>query len=248
MILVLENEVDLDERYLVDEITRYLPEHGVYDYARQGGQPDLSAVDGVIVGGSTAGVYEADQHGWMREQKRLIRELVDNGVPTLGICFGHQIINDALGGDVEYTGVRRANLVNADLGDDPLFDGVSDVVPVLHSDRVTETGEDMEVVGSADYYDAFATRHRDAPVWTVQYHPEFTPRVKHLGNGWTDNDLSFDRSNATRTLRNFSTLATRHSRRRDGNRDARRDSVPSSPDFRHEDVTGGFEGVASRTD
>jgi len=248
MILVLENEVDPEERYLVDEITRYLPEHDVYDYARRGGQPDLSAVDGVVAGGSTAGVYEADEHGWMREQKRLIRRLVDNGVPTLGICFGHQIVNDALGGEVEYTGVRRANLVNADLGDDPLFDGVTGVVPVLHSDRVTETGDGMEVVGTADYYDAFATRHRDAPVWTVQYHPEFTPRVKHLGNGWTDNSLSFRDSTATRTLRNFSALATRHSRRRDRTRDLSRGNVSSSPDIGHEDPAGGFEGVVSRTD
>jgi GMP synthase (glutamine-hydrolysing) len=207
MILVLENEVDLDERYLVDEITRYLPEHEVYDYAREGGNPDLAGVEGVIVGGSTAGVYEADDHGWMRDQKRLVRELVDRRVPTLGVCFGHQMVNAALGGSVEHTGKRRAHLVRADLGDDPLFDGVSDIVPVLHSDRVTEMGDRMRVIGTADYYDAFATRHRDAPVWTVQYHPEFTPRVKHLGNGWTDNHLSFDDSTATRTLRNFARLA-----------------------------------------
>jgi GMP synthase (glutamine-hydrolysing) len=212
MILVLENEVDLEERYLVDEMTRYLPRSEVYDYAREGGQPDLSEVDGVVVGGSTAGVYEEDENRWMREQKELIRELVERRVPVLGICFGHQIVNDALGGTVEYSGVRRAELVSANLGDDPLFDGVSDVVPVLHSDFVTETGEGMEVVGTAEYYDSFATRHRDAPVWTVQYHPEFTPNVKHLGNGWSENHLSFGDSTATRTLENFYALAKRESR------------------------------------
>jgi len=230
MILVLENEVDLEERYLVGEMTRYLPDADVYDYAREGGQPDLSAVDGVVVGGSTAGVYEEGEHAWMREQKELIRELVARDVPTLGICFGHQIVNDALGGSVEYSGVRRANLVRAELGDDPLFDGVSGVVPVLHSDRVDETGDGMEVIGRADYYDAFATRHSDAPVWTVQYHPEFTPDVKHLGNGWTDNELSFEDSTATRTLRNFYRLAKRESRNRSRNHE---------PELR---------GVASRTD
>lgn len=209
MILVLENEVDLEERYLVDEMRRHLPEAEVYDYTREGGQPDLGGVDGVVVGGSTAGVYEEQQHGWISEQKELVRELVERRVPTLGICFGHQIVNDALGGRVEHTGERRANLVRAELGDDPLFDGVNDVVPVLHSDRVTETGDGMEVLGSTEYYDAFATRHRDAPVWTAQYHPEFTPNVKHLGNGWEDNHLSFDDSTATRTLKNFYELAKR---------------------------------------
>ncbi len=207
MILVLENEVDLEQRYLVGEMRRHLPEAEVYDYAQVGGQPDLSGVDGVVLGGSTAGVYEDDEHAWIREQKDLVCELVERGVPTLGVCFGHQIVNDALGGTVENTGERRANLVRADLRDDPLFDGVGDVVPVLHSDRVTETGDRMEVIGEAEYYDAFATRHRDAPVWTVQYHPEFTPNVKHLGNGWTENDLSFAGSTATRTLENFYALA-----------------------------------------
>lgn len=230
MILVLENEVDLEERYLVEEITRHLPESEVYDYAREGGQPDLCAFDGVVVGGSTAGVYEQDDHPWMKEQKKLIRELVERRVPTLGICFGHQIINDALGGSVEHSGERRAELVRADLREDPLFDGVSDTVPVLHSDFVTETGEGMEVVGRSGYYDAFATRHREAPVWTVQYHPEFTPRVEHLGNGWEENDLSFAESTATRTLRNFYALANRESRKRETGAGA------------------GVEGVASRTD
>lgn len=207
MILVLENEVDEEERYLVDEITRYLPEYEVYDYAWNGGNPELGDVDGVVIGGSTAGVYEEDEQAWIREQKEFVRKLLEQRIPTLGICFGHQIVNEALGGTVEYTGVRRANLVEAELGDDPLFDGVSPVVPVLHSDKVTRTGDRMETVASVGYYENFATRHRDAPVWTVQYHPEFTPRVKHHGNGWTENTLSFEESTATRTLSNFYSLA-----------------------------------------
>lgn len=207
MILVLENEVNLEKRYLVDEMRRHLPESEVYDYAREGGQPDLSEVDGVVLGGSTAGVYEDEKYRWIEEQKDLVRGLVERRVPTLGICFGHQIVNDALGGSVEHTGERHANLVRAELGDDALFDGVNEVVPVLHSDRVTETGEGMEVIGEAEYYDAFATLHGDAPVWTVQYHPEFTPEVKHLGDGWKEKELSFTESTATRTLENFYALA-----------------------------------------
>lgn len=210
MILVLENEVDLSERYLVDEIVRYLPEYEVYDYAQKGTkrQPDISNYDGVIVGGSTAGVYEEDEYPWMSQQKELIRELVEKEIPTLGICFGHQIINSALGGKVVNSGKRRAHLVRAELTDDDLFEGVEPVVPILHSDIVTRKGKRMEVIGKTDYYPYFATRHRDAPVWTVQYHPEFTPRVKHLGGGWEENELSFEDSTATNTLRNFYSIST----------------------------------------
>ncbi len=212
MMLVLENEVDLSYRYLVDEITRYLPEHEVYDYAREGRAPDadLSGVDGVVVGGSTAGVYERDEHPWMRDQIEFIQEAVDAEVPILGICFGHQIVNHALGGEVEHSGRRHAELVEADLGDDPLFTGVEDVVPVLHGDKVVEAGDEMEVIASADYYERFATRHRRRPVWTVQYHPEFTRRVEDQGEGWTRNHLSFDDSTATKTIENFARLAREH--------------------------------------
>lgn len=208
MILVLENEVDLDNRYLVDEITSYLPESRVYDFTEHHTPPSLDGVDGVIVGGSTAGVYEDDQYLWMEEQKDFIRGLVEERVPTLGICFGHQIINSALGGSVEHSGSRKAHLVRAEFGDDPLFEGVEPVVPVLHSDVVTETGRGLEVIATSGYYDNFATRHRSAPLWTVQFHPEFTPRVKDQGKGWEDNHLSFDDSTATRTLENFYRLAT----------------------------------------
>ncbi len=214
MILVLENEVSPENRYLVDEITHYLPESRIHDFALGDKEPEIDDISGVIVGGSTAGVYEENQYEWMEKQKELIHKLVDKKIPTLGICFGHQIINSALGGEVEYTGKRRANLVEANLGDDPLFNDVETVVPVLHSDKVTSPGEDLEIIASSKYYEYFATRHREAPLWTVQYHPEFTPRVKHLGDGWEDNDHSFHESNAQRTITNFYRLTVKHTTNR----------------------------------
>ncbi|MFB6282673.1 MAG: type 1 glutamine amidotransferase [Halobacteria archaeon] len=207
MILVIENEVDLEYRYLVDEIRRFLPESRVYDYAQKGGHPKVTDVDGVIIGGSTAGVYENDKYDWIEEEKALIRELAERDIPTLGICFGHQIVNSAFGGEVVDTGTRKAYLVNADFETDPIHSDVKPIVPVLHSDRVTERGEDLEVIGQSGYYNNFATKHEDAPLWSVQYHPEFTKRVEHKGDGWTRNELSFDDSNSPKTIKNFAEFA-----------------------------------------
>jgi len=209
MLLVLENEVDPDSRYFVPEIVRYLSEYEVYTYADEGGQPSLAGVDGVVISGSTAGVYDREDYPWMAEQADLVRELVEREIPTLGICFGHQIVNHALGGRVEHRGPTH-RLVRADLADDPVFEGVGDVIPMAHGDHVVERGDGMERIGSADYYPNLATRHRDAPVWTVQYHPEFTDRL--LGRvredfGWTETDLSFSDVRAEATLRNFERLA-----------------------------------------
>lgn len=209
MLLVLENEVDPDSRYFVPEIVRYLSEYEVYTYADEGGQPSLAGVDGVVISGSTAGVYDREDYPWMAEQADLVRELVEREIPTLGICFGHQIVNHALGGRVEHRGPTH-RLVRADLADDPVFEGVGDVIPMVHGDHVVERGDGMERIGSADYYPNLATRHRDAPVWTVQYHPEFTDRL--LGRvredfGWTETDLSFSDVRVEETLRNFDRLA-----------------------------------------
>ncbi|GAA0721311.1 type 1 glutamine amidotransferase [Halorubrum trapanicum] len=205
MILVLNNAVD--GGYMTDEIVRFLPDARAYHYPHEDGDPSLEDVGGVVIGGSEVGVYDEPDQPWITAQKRFARRLVEEGVPTLGICFGHQILNAALGGDVVDSGTSRLRLHDADLdADEPLFEGVEPSVPVLHSDVVTELGDGMEVIGRADYYEYFATRHRDRPVWSVQYHPEFTPRIADEYDGWEAADSSFEDSTATRTLANFADL------------------------------------------
>lgn len=211
MILVLENEVDPQYRYFGEALVSHLPDEDVtvYDYPAQGGKPSLDGVDAVIIGGSTAGVYEAGDHPWMDEEKEFVRELVNKRIPTYGICFGHQLINEALGGRVEHRGTHK-QLEKINLENDPLFDGVNGVIPTVHGDFVVERGEGMEPLAKAEYYENFGTRHRDAPVWTTQSHPEFTdellPSVRD-DFGWDDNEHSFDEVNAVKMLANFCSLA-----------------------------------------
>jgi GMP synthase (glutamine-hydrolysing) len=205
MLLVLENEVDPDYRYFVRAMESFLPEHEVYDYVAADEPPSLSNVDSVIVAGSTAGVYERDEYPWMDDEAALVRELVERGVPTLGVCFGHQLVNHALGGRVEHRGLTN-ELVRADLADDPLFDSVSPVVPAVHGDHVVEPGDGMEPIGATEYNMYFATRHRDVPLWTTQFHPEFTDELSPKITddfGWEKNELSFADVNGHRVFENF---------------------------------------------
>lgn len=209
MLLVLENEVDTDVRYFVEEMTRHLPEHRVYDYVSEGSRPRIDDVDGVIVAGSTAGVYEADDHPWMADEREFVRDLVSASVPTLGVCFGHQLVNDALGGAVEHGGLTN-ELVEVELDEDPLFEGVSSVLPAVHGDHVVETGERLEVIARAPHNEIFATRHRDAPVWTVQFHPEFVEALRGpitADFGWTENEHEFEDVTGERVFSNFARLA-----------------------------------------
>lgn len=198
---VVHNEGDPDRTFHCEALASQFPAAREVDFPT-GERPDLDDVDGVVLSGSTAGVYERDERPWIADQERLVRELVDREIPTLGVCFGHQIANAALGGTVE-TADETVRPVEADLDPDPLFEGVSPPVPVSHGDIVTEPGVDMDVIGSADYYRAFATRHRDAPLWTVQFHPEYTADLRERLVSAFDWTGSFDDVDATRVCENF---------------------------------------------
>lgn len=209
MLLVCDTEVDPDTYgYLPRALRELLPAHEHHHYPSRGESPSLDGVDAVVITGSTAGVYEADDRPWIHDATDLVRRLVDAEIPTLGVCFGHQLVNDALGGRVEHRGLT-GRLVDADLADDPLFDAVNPTFPMVHGDHVTDLGDGMESIASADYYPHLASRHTDAPVWTTQYHPEFTADVLSRVErdfGWVGS-RDFSDVTAARTVANFRRLA-----------------------------------------
>jgi GMP synthase (glutamine-hydrolysing) len=208
MILVLDDEVQPDYRYLAPEIARLLPDSDYHVYADDTDIPPLGEYDGVVVSGSTASVYD-DDHPWIREQCDVVEECVERGVPLLGVCFGHQLVNWALGGDV-VNDTRRATFVEMEtLEEDEVLEGIGPVVPVLHADLVTERGEGMVATARTDYSENFCTRHESAPVWTVQFHPEFTERVADRPSDWDDGDHSFAECNAHEVLTNFARACER---------------------------------------
>ena len=203
MILVLDDEVQPDYRYLGPEIARFLPESDYQVFVDDTVVSDIDTYDGVVISGSTASVYD-DCYPWLDDQIRLIKACIEREIPLLGICFGHQLINAALGGTVEKDR-RRATFVELTDRDteDAILDGVKPIVPVLHSDLVTSLGKNMCSTAATAYNDYFCTRHTDAPVWSVQFHPEFTERVKDQPNDWSSGDHSFSECNSNRIFDNF---------------------------------------------
>ncbi|MFC5278564.1 type 1 glutamine amidotransferase [Halorubrum rubrum] len=206
-LFVVRNEPNPDREYHCDALASWFPDATEVDFVA-GERVPIEEAEGVVLTGSTAGVYEAEDRPWIAEEEKFVRELVERRIPTLGVCFGHQVVNSALGGTVERVDTTHA-LVESDLGHDPLFDGVAPVVVALHGDAVTELGDGLEVIASADHARIFGTRHRTAPLWTVQFHPEIDAEhreaIREAGD-WDEREFSFADVTPGRVFENFKRL------------------------------------------
>ncbi len=136
--------------------------------------PPPATLAGVIVTGSPASVTDASP--WMRRAGEWLREAVLGGTPVLGICFGHQLLAQALGGRVEANprgreiGSVRATL----LGPDPLFEASAQpfLVNMTHVDSVVEVPAGARVLVQTELEPNAAIRFASR-TWGVQFHPEF---------------------------------------------------------------------------
>jgi len=122
--------------------------------------------DGWIITGSKHGAYE--DHAWIPPLEKLIREIHAEGQPMAGICFGHQIIAQALGGKVEkFNGGWAVGRTTYD------WQGKEISLNAWHQDQVVELPEGAEIVGSNAHCKAAMLAYGDT-IWTVQPHPEFS--------------------------------------------------------------------------
>jgi GMP synthase (glutamine-hydrolysing) len=163
-------------------IARRIREHGVYCEI-QPCQAPIEAIRawrprGIVLSGGPSSVLDADA-------PFAHRELLDLGVPVLGICYGLQWMCQQLGGVVEKAEDReygRAQLKLERRGD-PLFAGLDDrserTVWMSHGDRVLRLPDGFELLASSDHSPFAAVRHREKPLYGIQFHPE----VVHTDGG-----------------------------------------------------------------
>lgn len=129
---------------------------------------------GIILSGGPSSVYEDGA-------PRCDPELFKLGVPVLGICYGMQLACDALGGEVANTTKReygRASCTVSKQGQQPgaLFADMPSEVEVWmsHGDQISSVAEAFETLASTPTCPHAAIRHRELPVFGIQFHPEVT--------------------------------------------------------------------------
>ena len=149
------------------EIPADLVEFDVVD----GDLPESTEFDGVVVTGSRSSVYWDE--AWIPPLVDYVAEAAAAGVPVLGVCYGHQVLAEALGGrvagmdgfEIGYNEIRRVR-------DDPLFEGIGESFTAFttHGDAVVELPPSATLLAENDRgVHAF----RDGHCWGVQFHPEY---------------------------------------------------------------------------
>lgn len=132
--------------------------------------PAVEAFDGYLITGSRHGVY--DDLPWMRDLRAFLLRAREARKPVFGICFGHQIMAAAYGGEVRKSGRGWAVGVR-EYHYDPVAGLADGGALCFHQDQVESVPEGARVVGG-DAHCPIGALLYDFPAMSVQYHPEFT--------------------------------------------------------------------------
>ncbi|TYO61841.1 type 1 glutamine amidotransferase [Bradyrhizobium hipponense] len=135
--------------------------------------PDPRGLEAILITGAAAGVY--DGLDWIEPLEDFVRKAYANKTPMVGVCFGHQLIAQALGSTVRQSeqgwGIGRH--VYRVLPDNGVVDGEQLAIAASHQDQVIEAPNDALTILSSDFTPQAGLLYANGATLTVQPHPEF---------------------------------------------------------------------------
>ncbi len=171
-------------------------------------------------------VWEVAEHPWLVAEKAAIREaVIDRGMPYLGLCLGHQLLADALGGEVASASTPEIGILEVDLTESgrrsKLFSGLPETCRCLqwHSAEVTREPTGAEVLASSPACRVQAMAIGDR-VFGIQYHVELTAVTVGEWGELPAYRTALEKALGPGALDDMKTAAARHMT--DFHRDARR--------------------------
>ena len=129
----------------------------------------------IILSGGPSSVYEAGS-------PQLDKEILELGVPILGICYGFQVLAQALGGKVDQTGKREYGATDLEVSSSGILLNDQPNVQVCwmsHGDQVVAAPAGFDVLASTSTTPVAAFESIEKRIFGVQWHPE----VKHSPEG-----------------------------------------------------------------
>jgi len=153
----------------------------IIDVRRGDHLPELKDVSGIVITGSSSMVTDHEQ--WSELTAVWLKNAVQNHIPVLAICYGHQLLAHALGGEVadNPAGVEVGTVdttLTSDSQDDVLLRGLSSPLKVQASHKQSVKQLPVHAVRLAssamDKNHAFRV---GANAWGLQFHPEFDAEI-----------------------------------------------------------------------
>lgn len=138
----------------------------------------LRECDGWLCSPSRLSVY--DDEPWIADVEEFMRAAIAEETPFVGICFGHQLLAQALGGKVEKSprgwgvGVQHYDVIEPLDAMDPPLDRFALIAS--HQDQVVDIPADARVIATSEFCPVAALAVGER-MWTVQAHPEFIPSL-----------------------------------------------------------------------
>jgi GMP synthase (glutamine-hydrolysing) len=143
--------------------------------------PGPENLAGIVITGSPAMV--SSRLDWSERTAAWLYEAVQTGIPVLGVCYGHQLLANALGGRAGPNPAgRQIGTVITQIIDNNVKDNLLGYLPTSfaaqasHSEVVLELPPGAQRLATSPLDDNFSIRYADN-VWGVQFHPEFSAPV-----------------------------------------------------------------------
>lgn len=140
----------------------------IFPYDKSAEEIKAENPSAVIFSGGPSSIYEEGA-------PQVDKEILNIGVPVLGICYGLYVVVDAYNGTIESSPGREYGHADINVkGKYPIFKGTSDKQSVWmsHGDKVTGLPEGFELIASSENAEMAAIQNIDKKVFGLQFHPE----------------------------------------------------------------------------